>query len=103
MARAAGVSTGTVSRVLSRPEMISEGTRARVLAAVERLGYVAHGAARALAARRTLTIGALVPRLGGSSFPTMVQALESTLAEAGYTLLLSAPEHERARDPVHLR
>lgn len=103
VARAAGVSTGTVSRVLSRPEMISAATRERVMAAVDRLGYVANGAARALAARRTRTIGALVPRLGGSSFPTMVQALESAAAEAGYTLLLSAPEHARAQDPAHLR
>jgi LacI family transcriptional regulator len=98
-----GVSAGTVSRVLSRPEMISAATRERVMAAVERLGYVANGSARALAARRTRTVGALVPRFGTSSFPTMVQALETTLAAAGYTLLLSAPEHARAHDPMLLR
>jgi LacI family transcriptional regulator len=103
VASLAGVSPGTVSRALSRPEMISDATRARVMAAVERLGYVANGSARALAARRTRTVGALVPRFGSSSFPTMVQALESTLADAGYTLLLSAPEHARAHDPALLR
>jgi hypothetical protein len=48
VARLAGVSAGTVSRVLSRPEMISDATRQRVRAAVERLGYVPNGAARAL-------------------------------------------------------
>lgn len=103
VASLAGVSTGTVSRVLSRPEMISEATRARVMEAVQRLGYVANGSARALAARRTRTVGALVPRFGGSSFPTMIQALETTLASGGYTLLLSAPEHGRAHDPAILR
>lgn len=103
VASLAGVSAGTVSRALSRPEMISEATRERVMAAVERLGYVANGSARALAARRTRTVGALVPRFGTSSFPTMVQALESTLADGGYTLLLSAPEHGRAHDPALLR
>jgi LacI family transcriptional regulator len=103
VARLAGVSTGTVSRVLSRPEMISEATRARVMAAVERLGYVTNGSARALAVRRTGTVGALVPRFGTSSFPTMIQALESTLAAGGYTLLLSAPEHARAKDSSLLR
>jgi len=103
VASLAGVSSGTVSRALSRPEMISEATRTRVMAAVERLGYVANGSARALAARRTLTVGALVPRFGTSSFPTLVQALESTLAKDGYTLLLSAPEHARAHDPALLR
>lgn len=103
VARLAGVSAGTVSRVLSRPEMISEATRKRVLAAAERLGYVANGAARALAMRRTHTVGALVPRFGSSSFAAMVQAMESTLASAGYHLLLSAPDHARARDPSLLR
>ena len=103
VAALAGVSAGTVSRVLSRPEMISEATRTRVLAAADRLGYVANGAARALAMRKTLTVGALVPRFGSSSFPTLVQALESTLAADGYTLLLSAPDHNRAQDPAIVR
>lgn len=103
VAALAGVSTGTVSRVLSKPEMISAETRTRVLAAVDRLGYLANGAARALAMKRTMTIGAIVPRFGGSSFPTMVQALESRLAAHGYTLLLSAPEHNRSKEPAILR
>jgi LacI family transcriptional regulator len=103
VAALAGVSAGTVSRVLTRPEMISEATRAKVLAAANRLGYVANGAARALAMRRTQTIGAVVPRFGGSSFPTLVQALETTLAAEGYTLLLSAPDASRAQDPALLR
>lgn len=103
VAALAGVSSGTVSRALSRPEMISEATRRRVLEAADRLGYVANGAARALAMRRTRTVGAIVPRFGTSSFPTMIQALETTLAAQGYTLLLSAPEHGRAYEPDILR
>ena len=87
-----GVSSGTVSRALSRPELISAATRQRVLEAANRIGYVPNGAARAMALRRTSTVGAVIPRFGTSSFPTMVQALESTLAERGYTLLLAAPD-----------
>jgi LacI family transcriptional regulator len=83
--------------------MISDATCARVLTAAERLGYVANGSARALAMRRTLTVGAIVPRFGASSFPTMIQGLESTLADKGYTLLLSAPTHESVREPAILR
>ncbi|MCO5107158.1 MAG: LacI family transcriptional regulator [Burkholderiaceae bacterium] len=103
VAQLAGVSTGTVSRALRHPDMISDATRHRVLAAVERLGYVANGAARALAMRRTMTVGAIVPRFGSSSFPTMIQGLETALAAKGYTLLLSAPAHEEAREPAILR
>ncbi len=103
VASLAGVSTGTVSRALTRPEMISEATRERVLAAAARLGYVANGAARALSMRRTMTVGAVVPRFGGSSFPTMIQALESALAAQGYTLLLAAPEHHNVDEGSILR
>lgn len=99
----AGVTPATVSRALRKPEMISETTRMRVLDAVERLGYVTNGAARALVSHRTMTIGALVPRFGSSSFPTMIQALEATLAQSGYTLLLSAPERKRLHEIENLR
>ena len=75
VAALAGVSTGTVSRALSRPEMISEATRQRVMEAANRIGYVPNGAARAMALRRTMTVGAVIPRFGTSSFPTMVQSL----------------------------
>ncbi len=87
-----GVSVGTVSRALSRPEMISEVTRRRVQQAVEQVGYVPNGSARAMAMRRTMTVGAIIPRFGSISFATMVQTLESALAQAGYTLLLTAPD-----------
>ncbi|UOB05903.1 LacI family DNA-binding transcriptional regulator [[Acidovorax] ebreus] len=95
VAALAGVSSGTVSRALSRPEMISEATRQRVLEAANRIGYVPNGAARAMALRRTFTVGAVIPRFGTSSFPTMVQALEAELAERGYTLLLAAPGNKQ--------
>ena len=98
VAALAGVSAGTVSRALSRPEMISEATRERVFSAVRKLRYVPNGAARALAMRRSMTIGAVVPRFGVSSFSTLVQALESTVAEAGYTLVLSVPEPHRPHE-----
>lgn len=97
VAALAGVSSGTVSRALMRPEMISVATRQRVLEAANRIGYVPNGAARAMALRRTLTVGAVIPRFGSSSFPTMVQALETTLAERGYTLLLAAPHDHGAQ------
>ncbi|MBF5003164.1 LacI family DNA-binding transcriptional regulator [Diaphorobacter caeni] len=91
VAAMAGVSTGTVSRTLSRPEMISEETRQRVMLAVQKLGYVVNGAARALAMRRSHTIGAVILKFGSSNFAQVVEGLESEVAKKGYTLLLSAP------------
>lgn len=99
VAQAAGVSTATVSRFFADPERIQPELRARVRKAVEELGYTPHGAARALASRRTNTIGAIIPTLDSAIFATVIQTLQKHLAEEGRTLLLAAtnydPEQER--------
>lgn len=99
VAQAAGVSTATVSRYFTDPERIQPDLRARVRKAVEDLGYTPHGAARALASRRTNTIGAIIPTLDSAIFATVVQTLQKRLASEGRTLLLAAtnydPEQER--------
>ena len=61
VARLAGVSTATVSRVLAGHERVLPGTRDKVLTAVTELGYVPSGAARDLAARRTGVLGCASP------------------------------------------
>lgn len=61
VARAAGVSTSTVSYVLSGKRTISADTRAQVLAAIEKLGYSPHAGARALASNRSNVLGLMVP------------------------------------------
>jgi len=98
VARAAHVSTATVSRALSLPHKVSPATLVRVQAAVDRLGYVAHGAARALASRRTLTIGAVIPTLDNAIFANTTHALQKTFDEAGYTLLLACHEFDTATE-----
>lgn len=96
VARLAGVSTATVSRALSLPHKVRPLTLARIEQAVQRTGYVAHGAARALASRRTGTVGAVIPTLANAIFASTTQALQKTLDAAGYTLLLASHEF----DPV---
>ena len=61
VAGAAGVSLATASRCLNNPESVRAEKRARILAAVAQLDYVPHGAARALASRRTKMLGAVLP------------------------------------------
>ncbi len=94
VARLARVSTATVSRALSLPHKVKPGTLARVEHAVRSLGYVAHGAARALASRRTHTVGAVIPTLDNAIFANTTHALQKTLADAGYTLLLATHEFD---------
>lgn len=90
VARTAKVSTATVSRCLNQPGQVSEATRARVMEAVEKLGYTPNFSARALAAKRTFTIGAIIPTMENAIFARGLQAFQETLNERGYTLLVSS-------------
>jgi len=94
VARLARVSTATVSRALTCPGKVKPATAERIRQAVQALGYVAHGAARALASRRTRTIGAVIPTLDNAIFANTVHALQKALDEAGYTLLLASHEFD---------
>jgi LacI family transcriptional regulator len=98
VARAAGVSTASVSRALNTPELVSEDVRVAVQAAVTRLGYIRHSAARALASRRSMTIGAVVPTIAYSIFSAGVEAIERRLEEAGYALLIATSDYSLERE-----
>lgn len=94
VARQAKVSPATVSRVFNQPGLVDSETLRRVQAAVVDLGYVPHGAARALASRRSRTIGAVIPTLDNSIFANCIHALQQRLFDAGYTLLISTHDYD---------
>jgi len=94
VARLARVSTATVSRALTHPAKVKPATAARIRQAVQALGYVTHGAARALASRRTHTIGAVIPTLDNAIFANTAHALQKALDDAGFTLLLACHEFD---------
>jgi LacI family transcriptional regulator len=93
IARAAGVSTATVSRVLNGSPLVRPELKARVGAQIEALGYVRHGAARTLASNRSHTIGAVVPTINNAIFAAGIEAFERRLEQAGYTLLLAVSNY----------
>ena len=88
VAVAAAVSTASASRALTRPEAVSEQLRTRVTGAADLLGYVANGAARALARRRSGCIGIIVGDLEEPGVAPALGALDERLAAAGWALLL---------------
>lgn len=94
VAREAGVSTASVSRVLNRAPHVSSQLRVRVEAAVDKLGYVPHGSARALASRRIGAIGVLVPTLDNSIFSTGINRLEQRLKHHDYRLLIATYRYD---------
>lgn len=98
VADVAGVSTATVSRALNQPGTVTPQLRERVMAAVDSLGYVPHGPARALASRRSYTVGAVVPTIDNAIFARNIQALQARLFESGLTLLLASSDYNYERE-----
>ena len=88
VARAAGVSTATVSRALSKPEIVSPATLEAVLAAVQHTGYTINQAARNLRQMRTMGVIELVPNLANPVFSRILAGVSAVLAQAGYKLLV---------------
>lgn len=75
VAEAVGVSAVTVSRVLRKPELVSESVRLRVTEAVARLGYVPDPVARALASARTDVLGILIPSVTNNVFSNVLRGI----------------------------
>ena len=90
VARAAGVSTATVSRCLNTPDKVQEQTRRKVTDAIDALGYIPNFAARVMAAKRSFTIGAIIPTMENAIFARGLQAFQEELHDRGYTLLVAS-------------
>lgn len=103
VARVAGVSTATVSRCLNEQQKVSAKTRERVMKTVEELGYTPNFNARAMAARRTHTIGAIIPTMENAIFARGLQAFQETLHASGYNLLVSSSAYQPALEAEQIR
>ena len=97
VAKAAGVSTATVSRALNDHPYVAEATRQRVIEAAARLRYVANPNASRLASGATSTVGLLAPVLTSWYTSEVVAGVEEVCAECGYDLLIATSD-PAARD-----
>jgi LacI family transcriptional regulator len=88
VARLAGVSQATVSRVMSSTANTAPETRLKVQAAMETLGYVPHAGAQAMKTRRTRTIGVVVKDITNPFYPEVLNELTGQLDRAGYRVVL---------------
>ena len=103
VAERAGVSTATVSRCLNAPERVSAATRERVMQAVEALGYAPNFGARALAAKRTNTFGAIIPTMENAIFARGLQAFQEELGQHGVTLLVASSSYRPELEEEQVR
>jgi LacI family transcriptional regulator len=98
----AGVSVGTVSRVLAGNPAVKHGPLLRVKAAIEELGYRPNQLARALRSNRINVIGLLIPDILNPYFAQLANELERIAADAGYALILSSSHNDPNREARQL-
>ncbi|MGB7244786.1 MAG: LacI family DNA-binding transcriptional regulator [Sulfitobacter sp.] len=103
VAKAAGVSTATVSRCLNLPDQVAKPTLNRVMKTVQDMGYTPNFGARAMAAKRTFTIGAIIPTMENAIFARGLQAFQEELHARGYTLLVSSTGYQPDVEQDHIR
>jgi LacI family transcriptional regulator len=94
VARLAGVSIATVSRVLNGSTPVQDEKADRVRLAMEELHFVPRHAARVLAGNRTNTLGLVMSEISGAFFPPMLKGIEGAAYEAGYDLLIHSTQKE---------
>lgn len=102
VARQAGVSVGTVSNVINRPETVLPETRARVLAAIEDLGYVRSESARQLRAGRSRIMALLVLDMGNPFFVDVARGAERAARQAGLGVMVCNSGQSPAEEAEYL-
>lgn len=103
IARAAGVSTSTVSHVLNATRWVSPELRQRVLAAADELGYEPDALARSLRVRRSNTIGLVISDISNPFFTAVVRGVQDVVQARGYALILSNSDEDPDKEAGYLR
>ncbi|MFI0898088.1 LacI family DNA-binding transcriptional regulator [Streptomyces sp. NPDC020983] len=98
VAREAGVSVGTVSNVINRPDLVSEATRVRVLSVISRLGYVRSESARQLRAGASRIVALLVLDMGNPFFVDLASGAERAAREAGLRVIVCNSAQDAAEE-----
>lgn len=93
VAKLAGVSIATVSRVLNKLGVVNPETEQKVLGAVAKLNYQPNAVARSLKLNRTKSIGVILPEVSNTFFTEIVEQLEHLLSPKGYALLVCSSEN----------
>jgi len=100
VAALASVSRQTVSRVLNDKGYVAEETRARVLAAIETLGYHPSAVARSMVAGRTCTLGCISPNLTDYTFASIIEGAQAEARRQGYFILTGSAPAEPDVEPL---
>ena len=102
VAQLAGVSLGTVSNVLNRPDLVAAATRQRVLDAIAELGYVRNDSARQLRAGRSRQIAIVVLDVANPFFTDVVRGAEKAADDSGVMVVVCNSGEDAGRERRHL-
>ena len=103
IASMAGVSKGTVSRVINNnPEGVSEETREKILKLIDEVGYVPNKMARSITVAETKTIGLIIPDVQNPFFPQVIRGVEDCAMENGYTVFLCNSDSDIKKEQKYL-
>ena len=102
VARQAGVSSGTVSNVLSGARRVAPRTLRKVERAIRELDYRPNFAARALVRRQTMTVGMIVPDIVNPIFAGLLSGAEDTLSQAGFAVLFGSSQNRIEKERRYL-
>jgi LacI family transcriptional regulator len=103
VARRAGVSTMTVSRVINNSGYASLEVRERVLAAVGELGYVPNALARSLHIKRTHTLALVLTDIGNPFFTTLARGVEDAASGQGFSVMFCNTDESEEEETAHVR
>ena len=98
----AGVSVGTVSNVLNRPDIVAQPTRDRVNAAIKALGFVRNESARQLRAGRSRTIGLVVLDVANPFFTDVARGVEDEASMSGLSVILCNSDEQLPKETRYL-
>ncbi len=101
VAREAGVSMATVSRVVNGNPNVKPTTRKKVLEAIERLGYRPNAVARGLASKKTTTVGVVIPDISSIFFAELARGIEDIANMYKYNIILCNSDQNKEKE-IHL-
>ena len=97
VAKMAGVSISTVSRVMNSPQSVVEAKRSRVLEAIEKLQYQPNAFARGLIYRKSFTLGLLIPDIENMYFAGIIRGMQDACVKLGYSLMICNTDRDKDR------
>jgi len=103
VAREAGVSIATVSRVLNNVDVVNEDTKKKVQEAIKKLSYRPNIVARSLKTQRTKTIGILIPDISNQFYPEVVRGAEDVANIYDYNIILCNSDSDLEKEKEYIR